>query len=248
MFRTLTFGDLDSRVWGAIGDLGDGLPGFALLGGGSAGSVSVTGSTHEDGWTVEGEGIELEASPEGEAGELDGGFEQLTRVRGHWTSNGSEESLDCLGRRGAREAIDRSRFEALRDVSAWFAPDLGMALVAARPRGSSGHADDVVSACVLEEGHALRVAEPRLSTTYSTSGSPARASFELWLEHPEDEPEAEHGEEAPHRFPRRAAGEAIGAGAASSAGSLDVQAELFRWHARGREGTGIYVLTRLPSA
>jgi hypothetical protein len=247
MLRTLSFGDLASGTWGTIWALDRGA-GFALLDGDAVTGTSVTGSSEQDGWQVTGQDVELEASPEGAPAELDGGFEQLMRIRGRWKSGGSERTVDCLGRRGVREDLDPGRFEAVRDVSAWFEPDLGMAVVAARPRGSSGHADDLVSACVLEDGHALRVADPRLSTTYAASGSPLRASFELWLERPEDAPEPEEGEESVERFPRRAAGEALGARGTASNGLLEAEAELFRWHARGREGAGVYVLARLASS
>ena len=256
MLRTLTFGDLASGTWGAIWDLGEGQPSFALLGGTVDGDARpaearIEGSSPAAGWRLAGVGVDLEAFPEGEPGDFAGGFEQLIRIRGRWEIDGSEHAVDCLGRRGAREAIDPGRFESVRDVSAWYEPDLGMALVAARPRGSAGHADDLVSACVLEEGHAVPVADPRLSTTYAANGLPARASLELWLDPPAAEPAPETGpdaDEAVQQFPRRAAGEAVGAHGAVANGFLDAHAALFRWHARGREGTGVYVLARLAPA
>jgi hypothetical protein len=247
MLRMVSFGDLASGVWGTVWDL-DGDAGFALLGGDAVTGTSVTGSSEDDGWQVSGDDVDLDVSPEGAPGELDGGFEQLTRIRGRWTRDGSERTIDCLGRRGVRHEIDPRRFETVRDVSAWFEPDLGMAIVAARPRGSSSHGDDLVSGCVLEEGQALPVADPRLSTTYDASGSPLRASFELWLERPEDQPEPQEGEEPVERFPRRAAGEAIGAQGGASDRRLEAHAAVFRWHARGREGAGVYVLARLASS
>jgi hypothetical protein len=41
---------------------------------------------------------------------------------------------------------------------------------------------------------------------------------------------------------RRASGEAVGARASASSGDLELQAELFRWHSGGRDGTGLYLL------
>ncbi len=250
MLVMLSFGDLRSGTWGALWDLDAGRGRFALLGDSATGEArpadaTIDGSDSGASWRVTGPGIELEASPEGEAGQLDGGFVQLTRIRGHWTAEGSERAIDCLGLRGTREEVDPERFESIRGVSAWFGPDLGMAVVAARPRGSTGHADDLLSASVIEEGHALRVEDPRLSTTYSGSGLPVRATFELWLEHPEDEAEQADEDESVARFPRRAAGEALGASGHASAGPLEAHVALLRWHARGREGTGLYVLARL---
>lgn len=248
MLRTLAFGDLETGSWGTIWDLGDDL-GFALLAQASEAQrvdARIAGSGAEVDWQVSGSGVELEVSPEGEATALGSGFDQLVRVRGRWTAGGAEVSVDCLGRRGERDGIDAGRFEAVRDVSAWFEPDLGYAVVAARPRGSNGHSDDVLSASVLEEGHGLAVAEPRLSTSYTSSGLPTRASLELWLEPPDADREQDDDEV--HRFPRRAGGEAVGAQGDASNGSLTAHAELLRWHARGRQGAGVYVLARLAES
>jgi hypothetical protein len=251
MLRTLAFGDLNAGTWGAIWDLADAR--FALFGADSnanavSAHASVDGVDADVTWYIAGPGIELEASPEGESGRLGEGFEQLTRVYGTWSVNGVEHRVECLGRRGTRDAIDRGRFEVVRDVSAWFDPDLGMALIAGRPRGSESHGDDVLSACVFEEGHALAVEDPRLSTTYGPSGLPTRASLELWLEPEEAEDPGQQDDEPVRRFPRRAAGEALGARGSASTGFLDARAELFRWHARGREGAGVYVIARLAQA
>ena len=64
----------------------------------------------------------------------------------------------------------------------------------------------------------------------TSPGSP-----ELWL--------AAEGEDEQH-FPRRASGEAAGARTETAAGELDLRAEPFRWHSRGREGAGMYILAR----
>jgi hypothetical protein len=252
MLVTLSFGDLETGTWGVVWKLdGDG---FALLGdpitrGAEAVDATIDGSGSEDSWWLAGPGTELEVAPEGPPAELDGGFDQLVRVRGSWTKLDTEHEVECFGRRGTRESIDLQRFEAVRDVSAWFEPDFGMSVVAARPRGSGGHGEDVLSASVLEEGRPLRVTDPRLSTTYAGSGVPVRASFELWLERPpqEEQPEQQEGDDPVHSFPRRAAGEALEAQGSVSSGSLSAQAGLFRWHARGRDGAGVYVLARLAA-
>lgn len=237
MLRTLAFGGPES--WGALWDLREAGVGFALPGDTLTRAPEIAGEAAGETWRVSTPRAELEASPVAGPAELDGGYDQLVRVHGVWR----ERRIDCLGRRGVREAIDPARFEQVRDVSAWFAPDLCLALVAARPRGSSSHGDDLVSATVLKDGQPLAVAEPRLSTTYDAGGAPTRASFELWLEPPAEE---EGAEESAARFPWRAAGEALSALDGASAGAFEARAGLFRWHARGREGTGVYVLARLP--
>lgn len=249
MLKTLSFGDGETGTWGVVWEL-DGHR-FALFGApptpeAAEADVTIDESASDVSWWVAGPSIELEVAPEGEPAEVEDGFDQLVRVRGSWSKDDAEHVVDCFGRRGTRDSIDPARFEAVRDVSAWFEPDLVMAVVAARPRGSASHGDDVLSASVLEEGHSSRVTDPRLSTTYSGSEAPIRASFELWLERPPDQ-DAPPGDDddSARTFPRRAAGEALGARGGASDGFLEAQAELFRWHARGRDGTGVYVLARL---
>ncbi len=77
--------------------------------------------------------------------------------------------------------------------------------------------------------------DPRLSTTYRADGSPSRAGVELWLD---------VGGETQEQYPRRAAGEALAAGVAAASDGLNVEAHALRWHSRGQEGTGVYVLAR----
>jgi hypothetical protein len=232
MLRTLTFGDLDSGLWGAAWELGDGRGGFALVGDGAREAVLT------DDWRVTGDELELETAADDQPPE---DFDQLVRVRGRVRIAGTEHSLDCLGRRGTRKTLDLAGYESVRDVSAWFSPEDGLALVAARPAGSPGHAADLLTASAFEAGHPLAIAEPRLSTTYDADGSPIRAGLELWLERPVDQDEP--GEET-LRYPRRVAGEAASGLANAGTGSLLVQARLFRWHARSEEGAGVYVLAR----
>jgi hypothetical protein len=257
--RTVAFGDLESGLWGTFWDLGD--PGgadpdtaIALLG--ARGSppaharVELSGSGDGEGWKFSADGVELQCAPEGEAARVDGGFDQLARMSGRFAIGGSEHAVDCLGHRVERDSLELSRFDSVRDVSALFDPDLGLTVLVARPRGSSSHDEDLISASVFEEGVWRQVAAPRLSTTYTTAGLPTRASFELWVEQASDgdqDAAGEHGEaeETVRQHPRRAAGEAVGSRGSFSDGPLELRAELFRWHARGREGAGVYALARL---
>jgi hypothetical protein len=178
--------------------------------------------------------VELEVIAGGTPSELTDGFDELVTVEGRL----AERSVHCLGRRGERAAIDVASYDSIRDVSAWFAPDDGMAVVAARRRRSRGHSDELLTASAFEDGHPLPIADPRMSTTYAADGSPIKAGLELWLEASENE------EDETVRYPRRAAGEATGSPATTVSGPLAAQARLFRWHSRGNEGAGVYVIVR----
>ncbi len=247
--RALAFGEVEIGIWGSAWDLGGGGPAFTALG--ARGAATVLDAPHrielsddEAGtWWLASDEVELESLPEGEAARLPDGFDQLVRVRGRLRAGGADYEVDCLGTRAARDSIEPSRLESIRGVSAWFGPDLGLTVLAGRPRGAAGHDHDVITASMFEEGRSLTIKDPRLSTTYTADGIPARASVELWPEPDEADP-ADAEQEPPEPRPRRAAGESIGSIASRSEEQLDVQAALFRWHAQGREGPGVYVLAR----
>jgi hypothetical protein len=239
--RTLAFGDLAAGVWGAAWL--SSARAFVCLGTPEAHALAAArleGSDAREDWRLLGERTELTASPLKEPIEFAGadgaptGFEQLCRVRGRFVAaDGAERDVDCLGRRSLRSAeLDLERVESLRDISAWFEPEEGLAVVALRPSGARGHDTDEVTAAVLDSETSAPVADPRFSTTYSRAGRPIRSSLELWLGQAEDE------------YPRRAAGEALGPHASLVHEGVDVQASLFRWHSRAREGAGVYILAR----
>lgn len=223
--RTVTFADLEAGVWGVIWD---GSPRLGAVGTPAGttplGSPTLNGTGEE--WVLRSEsGPELTITPEGPAADTEDGFEQLCRVRGN--------EIDCPGRRSLRgEELRLSELDSVRDFSAWFAPGDGVVLRALRPRKAKGHDADEVTATVFEEGEVLRVADPRLSTTYTPNGDPRRISLELWL----DDEEAQ--------FPRRVAGAATGAQWRGAAGGLELQAELMRCQRREVEGAGVYLLAR----
>jgi hypothetical protein len=163
--------------------------------------------------------------------------------------------VDCLGWRSSRDGrIDLDRLGSFRQVSAWFEPGEGLAVLALRPRKARGQESDVVAAAVLETEHPGPVSEPRLSTTYTATGLPLRAGLELWIDDGSDagsEREADRGrggedgdgvEPTAHQYPRRASGEALGAYADWKVAEFELHAELFRWHNRGRDGAGVYLL------
>jgi hypothetical protein len=240
--RTLAFGDLDERVWGTAWVREPGGSAFTVLGAGEA-AVAVPGvrliaGGETDEWRLEGEHAELNIAAAGDAVDIVAGddpiegFDQLCRVSGRFELDGEEHTVDCLGLRTARAvAVGLDQFDSIRAVSTWFEPGEGFALTAFRARKAKAHDSDLITAAVLGAESSVPVVDPRFSTTYAAGGQPVRAGFELWVDG-EDEPQ----------FPRRASGEATGASAQAGAGDLDVRADLFRWHSRGRVGAGVYVL------
>jgi hypothetical protein len=237
---SVAFGDFAGEVWGVAWSQPE--PMLLLHLGGEDVSESIElrtpdGAADASAWRLLGPRVELLVEAAGPAvglgeAEGDGGFEQLSRVRGTATVDGGR-SIDCLGRRTLRSQLEPREYDSIRDVSAWFEPDEGLALVSLRPRKARGQSSDDVTAAVLDKSAPRPVAEARLSTTYDERGAPVRAGFELWLE--EDDAE---------QYPRRAAGEAIGRGSRTTVGALDVLAEPLRWHSRGRDGVGVYLLAR----
>ena len=227
----------------AFGDPGGGQLGTATVwDGGSCSSFGtptrVEGSHSDEDWRLAGAGFELIFAPVGEVAELELGaagirsLHQLARVHGTVVVDGEEQAVDCAGQRTRRLGVlDPKRFDALRAVSAWFSGEDGLAVLAARPRRAKGHDSELLDGVLLEGGVALRVAEPRLSSTYTTDGVPARVGLELWF-----------GEEDADQYARRAAGEAIEP--PTVCGQLPLLSELLRWRMRGREGIGVYDLLR----
>jgi hypothetical protein len=243
---TLAFGELDPPgVWGAAWIANSGGPTVAALGAGpasaAASDVRVAGAADVGDWRLDGSAAALLASPLGEAvavqAPADGieGWDQLCRVSGRFERDGTEHAVDCLGlRTWWSRAVDVERYESIRAVSVWFEPDEALTITAFRPRKGKGHDRDVLAAAVIAPDVSATVEDPRLSTTYQGEGWPARAGLELWLA--DKEPE--------RQYPRRASGEAAGARVEAVAGALEVRAEPFRWHSRGRDGAGVYLLAR----
>jgi hypothetical protein len=220
--RTVAFGDVESGVWGVVwGEL-------VAIGDAPLGTSTIEGWEADEDWRITADYVELTVAPEGAPSSQDG-FEQLCRVRGHVQA----EAIDCLGRRASRSVpLDSARFESVREVSAWFEPDEGLAVVALRPRRAGNHAADLVTATLLEPTGPVAVEEPRLSTTYTSDGRPSRMSLELWLG-------GEH-----EQYPRRAAGEAFGPDVSGVLLDFEVRVQPLRCHSRGREGTGVYLIAR----
>lgn len=242
--RTLAFGELEHRVWGAAWLSDPAGEAAAVLGGGggdaSAAALELAVSEDAGEWRLEGPGVSLSVSPASEAVPVAaakdsvGGFDQLCRVAGRFALVGAEHAVDCLGLRSTRTGeIELERLDSIRVVSGWFEPDEGLALVALRPRKAKAHDSDQITAAVVGGESMAPVEDPRLSTTYSGEGWPIRAGLELWIAGENDE-----------HYPRRASGEAAGPRAQAIAGDLELRGELFRWHSRDRDGVGVYALVR----
>jgi hypothetical protein len=240
-FRTLSFGDIGGEVWGAAMHAQSPAFVFGVHGeiGSAAGPEAIEWSRDGRGWRLAGEGIELDVEPLGEdpphsddpsaeAGLTAVG--DLCRVQGVISVAGSEHPVDCVGTRCTVDGIDVESLGSVRAVSGWFGDDAALALVALRPRRGVGHESDLIAATLFDPEGWVAVQDPRLSTTYTGSGLPARANLELWI----GEGEAE--------FPCRAAAEATGTGAIAVTEGYELRVAPLRCHSRGLEGAGVYVL------
>jgi hypothetical protein len=166
------------------------------------------------------------------------GYEQLCRVEGTVATGGGERVVRCLGQRGHTWGEpDWERVALTRSLSAWLDDDGGLALSAVRPATAKGHAEEAVSAVLLEradDGLAARpVAEARLSTTYDAAGHQRRAGLELWEQEDSD-------------YPRRASGQVL-CGTSLELGRLRLDCAFFAWTMDGRAGVGRYDVLRLAA-
>jgi hypothetical protein len=241
-FRTLAFGDVDGRLWGAA--VQSAQAGLAFGNGDCARTAPTPAWTVEDRvWSLSGDGFELHLEPRGETPEepdSDGdapadvsGLQELCRVHGRLSLNGVEQIVDCGGTRTEIDGLKPDAIASVRAVSGWFGLDEAITLIALRSSRASDHEADLVAAMLFDPDGWVPVSDPRLSTTYTGAGDPARANLELWVSDGENE------------FPRRAAGEAAGIGVNFSAGELALRVAPMRCHTRGLEGAGVYVLASL---
>ena len=173
--RTLAFGEIGTGVW--VCAWADAETCVVVAGAADAPAAAIPGAALNgisagEQWSVIADGLELIATSQGETADLAAfdGFDQLCEVTGTVRLGGVEHPIVALGRRGLRAGIDLSRLDSLRDLGAWFAADDGLTLTAARPRGAKGHDRDVIAASVFSEDGAKPVADPRLSSTYSSDG------------------------------------------------------------------------------
>jgi len=238
--RTLTFGDVQGGVWGAVVSAPAPLVAFgagadAIA---SSGPVEAVWDAGDRGWRLTGDGFDLHVASDGEEvtpeaaddGEAVSGFQELCRVQGTITVGGSQRQLDCVGTRCVIDGVDSGSLGSARTVAGWFGDDEAFMLLSLRAQEDIGQESDLVAATLFDPEGWIPVDDPRLSTTYTEGGVPTRTSLELWIGEGENE------------FPRRAAGEASGAGAVLQSDGRQLQVVPLRCHSRGREGAGVYVL------
>lgn len=258
--RTLAFGDPEPGAWGVAWIPERGAPTRLALAAGPAASVLEATLEPGDGadgdWRLQSGQSELVVSPLVEllatepAADEGESVEQLCRVSGWLELDGERQEIDCLGWRAARQIeLGDARTESFRQVSAWFESGDAIAVLALRPRKSRGQETDLVVAALREPEITAPLSEPRLSTTYRADGRPARAGVEMWVghagpaqAHPDGDRAEEPIEDSERQFPRRAAGEALGPQLDWVVDPFELHAELFRWHSRGLEGPGVYLL------
>jgi hypothetical protein len=238
--QALSFGDVDGRVWGGALDAGD--RAFAFGDGETtvsrSGAEAVRWTADGRGWRLAGDGFDLHMEPGGEElvqapdpdpGMTVSGVEELCRVQGTLAVGDAEHVIDCVGTRWTLDGVDLAGLDSLRAVSGWFAVDQALAVLSLRSRHSPGHESDLIAATLFDPDGWVPVKDPRLSTTYSGEGTPARVNLELWVGDDEEE------------YPRRATGEAA-PGASVSCEGYALRVAPMRCHSRGHEGAGVYVL------
>lgn len=235
--RTLAFGDVDGGLWGAA--ISGPEPVVAFGDAVSSGVQPASWTPDGRGWRLTGDGFDLHVEPSGEDAEQPAaadeteavsGFQELCHVEGTVTLGDGVRSVQCVGTRCVIEGVDAGSLGSARAVSGWFGDDDAFMLLALRAVGGVGQEADLVAATLFDPEGWVPVSDPRLSTTYTDTGLPARANLELWVG------------EGDNEFPRRAAGEASGPGAAAETDGLALRVIPLRCHSRGREGTGVYVL------
>jgi hypothetical protein len=159
------------------------------------------------------------------------GYEQVCRVRG--TAAG--RPVAGLGQRGhSWGAADWTRISLTRSLAAWREEGSSLTVAAVRPADAESHADEATWAALLDADGAVRVRDPRVSTTYDAHGHQRRAGLELWV-----------GEE--DEYPRRGAGQVL-CGSSVELGQLRLDCAFFAWRLDGRDGVGRYDVLRRARA
>ena len=244
--RALAFGAVDGSLWAAAvdppsGGRGRGRPMLVLRIGTDQSPVEIADglswSVGDGGaWALSGDGVALSVTPiapvtgEAEQSPATGPAEGqgMCRVQGTVTVATDSRAIDCVGVRA--EAGGRAP-DSVRLISAWFSDTDALELVSARPEPGAHHDGDAIRATLFDHEGWIPVGDPRLSTTYDgESGRPTRCTLELWIGEGENE------------FPRRAAGEVSGPGAAAGADGVSLQVSPLSTHSRGQDGSGVYVL------
>jgi hypothetical protein len=156
--------------------------------------------------------------------ELGGVTARVCRVSG----DVGGRAVACLGTFSITRVTPRwDELDAIRSLSALVDDGNALLALARRPRGATGHGQELVRAGLFVDGQLHQVEEARISTVYDGDGRQRSAGLELWLP----------GEE----FPRRGSGVAV-AGSTLELDPVRVHAAVFRWRLDGRDGIGAYEL------
>lgn len=231
MTVTFGFGELQTETWGVGRVAPEGDANLTIGSGGhtaslrarvAAGTPGEQSQTPAEQLSIEAEGLELTLVPTAQS---------LCRARGRLVLAGHRREIDCPGWRQTEDRFPDADWGSLRQLMAWFSHEDGLALLALRPARARAHAEDLISAEILGPER-IAVEDARLSTTYDRDGRVSRAGLELWL----------GGAESDELHAVRAAGEAVGPAGGWSEPGVSFAARLLRWHSRGREGAGVYLL------
>jgi hypothetical protein len=152
--------------------------------------------------------------------------EGLALLRGAGGSSGDAGSGAAAGR---DVAVDRM-LAALFDDG-----PLAVVLTAERPEGAAGHGEERLDALAFRGDpiDVVRIARPRLSRTYDSSGLLTHAGLELWESEESDRP-------------LRIGGEALARGELAHADGLHSHVTFLAWHHEGLRGLGSYSIV-LPA-
>ena len=167
--------------------------------------------------------VPLELAPPADAGVE--GYEQLCELSGIVDAGGKLHPFRGRGRRVHRwGSLDWGRLELWRSLYA-SSGEAAVLLAAVRPRGSAGHAQELTTARLLEQGTPVELENVRLSTVYSADRLPSKAGLELFRT----------GDE----LPRRAGGAAV-CGATIELEHERLDLSFFRWSLEGEPAFGCY--------
>jgi hypothetical protein len=248
--RALAFATLEPTVWGTLwAPEGSEAAWLGFSAGGERGVLRVgfEAPDTEGAWSLEGAEAALAVAPARpprrarDAGGRLESVDSVCAVSGYVVLDGTRHELSAPGWRSTISAgLDLDELDSFRHVAGWTRDDDLVALVSLRSRKDRGQEGDLVAASVLDPAEGPAIEDPRLSTTYAASGAPRRTGLELWFEEPSDDSEA--GSDA--QYPRRAGGEALGQGMEWEASGFTLQSQLLRWHTRGEEGVGVYLVGR----
>lgn len=195
--------------------------------GSGVGRMSISGNTLAFGTENSEAGVRLE-------GNLIGTTEiELCTATGGFMTKDGESPLRCLALSVRTAAAQAPDLALSRSIVVAFADGGLFALRAARPVKASEQEDEEVVAVFAGGGGGApyRVGEPLLSTTYDATGSPDRATLELW-------PEEDSG-----RRLSRGAGTML-RGTTLELDDRRIDLAFFRWSVDGRQGLGRYEIVR----